>query len=138
MGCHTWFYRPITKSEFEQMKENAPFEIEKYCSDDKFLHDQLMKSYNENLPCAYGRFWWQLGWGLPEGVDSKVIDGKLYVGVEEYHDTFRVKHYPKANCHNKYELRKFMKSRYFTLTPVQHFKISEFFKKYPGGIINFG
>ena len=27
MGCHTWFYRPITEEEFSLMKDYAPIEI---------------------------------------------------------------------------------------------------------------
>lgn len=78
MGCHTWFSRPITDKEFEKMKENAPKEIYYLTGDskknieiglyDKNLYDLLMKSYNENIPCVYGFYWWQLGYG--SGIDK--------------------------------------------------------------------
>lgn len=73
MGCHTWFSRPITDKEFEKMKENAPREIYHLTGNsqenienglyDKNLYNLLMKSYNEDIPCVYGKYWWQLGYG---------------------------------------------------------------------------
>ena len=70
MGCHTWFSRPITDKEFNLMREYAPREIYYLMGDsqeniesglyDKSLYNLLMKSYNENIPCVYGNYWWQL------------------------------------------------------------------------------
>ena len=34
MGCHTWFYRPITEKEFELMKDYAPIEISDLINED--------------------------------------------------------------------------------------------------------
>ena len=57
MGCHTWFYRPITEEEFSLMKDYAPIEISNLLDSsthnieiggyDKTLYDLLMKSYND-------------------------------------------------------------------------------------------
>ena len=73
MGCHTWFSRPITAEEFELIKEYAPTEMYDLIGDsnenikmgtyDKTLYESLMKSYDENIPCVHGKYWWQLGWG---------------------------------------------------------------------------
>lgn len=157
MGCHTWFSRPITQEEFQLIKEYAPTEIYNMCGDskenigtglyDKYLYDSLMLSYNENIPCVYGRFWWELGYGasnpeLLDGEDNYVhtIRGTntLYIDVKEYHDTFRVKNYPRKIIHNRRELRRWMRKRYFELEDWQLEKVSDFFKKYPKGIIRFG
>lgn len=152
MGCHTWFYRPITEEEFGLMKDYAPIEISELVNEnsikiglyDKTLYDLLMKSYCKNLPCVYGYYWWQLEWG---GSNPKLngcriryiskLNG-LYIEVEEYVDTFRVHNYPTKIIHSRRELRRWMRKRYFDLSCYQLEKISEFFKNNRGGVITFG
>lgn len=152
MGCHTWFYRPITEEEFSLMKDYAPIEISKLVNEenikigtyDKTLYDLLMKSYDQNLPCVYGYYWWQLGWGSSNpklnGCCTKYISklNGLYIEVEEYCDTFRVHNYPAKIIHSRRELRRWMRKRYFDLSCYQLEKVSEFFKNNRGGVIMFG
>lgn len=154
MGCHTWFSRPITEKEFKLMKEYAPIQIYELAGDskeniengmyDKHLYNLLMKSLKENIPCVDGKFWWQLGWGEgnPElGTDSFThkIEGykNLFVDVPEYHDLFRVRNYPHKVITSRRNLRRWMRKKYFKLTSEQLEKCTEFFKKYPGGVITF-
>lgn len=156
MGCHTWFSRPITKEEFTLMKEYAPTEIYNLTGDskenidsgmyEKHLYDLLMKSLNENIPCVYGKYWWQLGYGssnpkLLDGEDNYIheIRGNngLFVDVKEFHDVFRVKNYPLKTIDSRKELRKWMRKKYFKLEQWQLDKVSEFFRENPGGIITF-
>lgn len=150
MGCHTWFSKPITDKEFEKMKENAPKEIYYLTGDskknieiglyDKNLYDLLMKSYNENIPCVYGFYWWQLGYG--SGIDKTYKEigkcSKLYTDVLEYHDTFRISNYPRRIIRSRRDLRRFLRKRYFKLTDKQLERVSQFFREYPGGVITFG
>ena len=156
MGCHTWFSRPITKEEFQLIKEYDPTEIYNLCGDskgniedgfyDKHLYDLLMKSYNEGIPCVYGKYWWQLGYGSSnpdllngEHYVHEIIGHKeLFIDVMEYGDVFRVKNYPSKVIHSHRELRRWMRRRYFDLEDWQLEKISEFFRKYPKGVITFG
>lgn len=152
MGCHTWFSRPLTENEFKLVKEYAPTEIELLVGPnsgiyDKHLYELLMKSYNENIACVYNKYWWQLGYGssnpnLLRGEHNYIHEIKghygLYVDIEKYHDIFRVKNYPTKVIHNRRELRKWMKKKYFELTDYQLEKISEFFREYPDGVITFG
>lgn len=157
MGCHTWFYRPLTKNEFELMKEYAPTDIYNHVGNsdeniklglyNKTLYELLMKSYNENIPCVYGDYWWQLGYGIKNsklayGEDNFVreIRGEsgLFLEVREFIDLFRVDNYPRKIIHSRRELRKWMKKKYFDLTEWQLSEISRFFKENPGGIIMFG
>lgn len=138
MGCHTWFSRPITDEEFEKMKENAPSEIYYLTGDskknieiglyDKNLYDLLMKSYNENIPCVYGFYWWQLGYG--SGLDNTYHEigkcSKLYTDVLEYYDTFRIFNYPRKIIRSRRDLRRFLRKRYFELTDKQLERVSQF------------
>lgn len=103
-----------------------------------------MKSYNEDIPCVYGKYWWQLGYGegnpdleIPFTCEIRGYD-KLFVNVPEYNDLFRVKNYPKKIITNRKNLRRWMGKRYFKLTEDQLKKCSEFFRKYPCGVITFG
>lgn len=148
MGCHTYFSRPITEEEFQKMKEYAPTEIYELTGDpnksiyDKRLYDALMSSYTENIPCIGNYQWWHLCYGIGnpdlDGIDIREINWSLFVDVEEYYDLFRVKGYPEKVIRNQKELRKYLRKRYFQLTDEQLEKISEFFKRYPGGVITFG
>ena len=147
MGCHTWFSRPITEAEFKLMREYAPIEIYNLTlyDDSDSLYKRLMKSYNEDIPCVYGKYWWQLGYGSrnPELGEHNCIHEirghkGLFVDIDKYHDIFRVKHYPSKVIHSRKELRKWMKKRYFELENWQLEKVLEFFKTYPDGVITFG
>lgn len=139
MGCHTWFYRPLIKDELDKVKKCGPVEIEELTVKDKYLRDLLMESYDKDTPCAWGCYWWELGYGTGclEG-SVKAIRKRLYMNVEEYNDAFRVSTYPGVVIHNKYELRKYLKARYFELYEGTQNKITEFFTVYPGGVIVFG
>ena len=182
MGCHTWFKRPLTEDEFRLMKEYAPTEIYELVGKgntylyDKSLYEMLMKSYNEDINCVYGKKWCQLGYGSgnPEFIEThgsslsvSEIDGRLYVdmsfssdicqnkygvsiwkfyetheklGVDfpYFHDVFRIRNYPRKVIHNRRELRKYLRKRYFELSEYQLDRISKFFELYPGGVITFG
>lgn len=154
MGCHTWFSRPITDEEFKKMKEYAPKEIYYLTGDsqeniksglyDKNLYNLLMKSYNEDIPCVYGEYWWQLGYGegnpdLEISFTREIRDyNQLFVNVPEYNDLFRIKNYPKKIITSRKNLRQWMGKRYFKLTNEQLERVSEFFREYPGGVITFG
>lgn len=107
MGCHTWFSRPLKDEEFQLMKDWAPNDIlrltkdEEYGLDDKWLYNLLMKSYNENIPCVFGKYWYELGYGCynPKFIDihgSEIsihtIECKLFVDMSFNWDI----------CENKY------------------------------------
>lgn len=152
MGCHTWFSRPITEEEFKLIKEYAPTEIYNLTGDsqkgvyDAALFEMLMRSYNEEIPCVYGKYWWQLGYGSsnPKWMNGKAyvreIRGKngLYIDVREYCDIFRVHNYPQKVITSRRDLRRWMRKRYFDLEEWQLEKISKFFRENPGGVITFG
>lgn len=148
MGCHTWFYRPVTDEEFEKAKAYAPTQIEDLCGKesgmyDKVLYDALMKSWKENIPCVYKKYWYEWGYGFDKkaGIPYngiKIVNDKLYGEVEGYWDVFRVYNYPRKVIHNRRELRKFMKKKYFELEQYQLDTVSKFFRENNGGIIMFG
>lgn len=156
MGCHTSFSRPITDKEFQLMKEYALIEIFDLTGpsaenielglNNEFLYKQLTKSFVENVPCVYGKYWWQLGY---DAGNPKLLNGSafvheirdyngLFIDVPKYDDIFRVKHYPRKVITNRRNLRRWMRKDYFKLTKEQLDKVSEFFEKYPNGVITFG
>ena len=88
MGCHTSFSRPITDKEFQLMKEYAPIEIFNLTGsseenmelglNNEFLYKQLMKSFVKNIPCVYGKYWWQLGYGAG---NPQLLNGQVAYGA---------------------------------------------------------
>lgn len=159
MGCHTWFHRPATDREFQLMKEYAVEDaknIEEECGLKGFA-DDVQRSVKTGARCVYGRTWYEnaLGADNPElGDDNSVAcyQGKVYFdcapyytkddeficGDDRFHDVFRVKNYPRKIIHNRRELRRFLRKRYFELSEEQLNRISSFFRQYKGGIITFG
>lgn len=152
MGCHTWFARPVMNTEFEVFRNNA-------IADAKYLfwEDYIDEYYRVKGSVEYNTdYWWQYGFGttIRNGSEEKseytyVIDGVMYLDLSKpvnpifpelkrYHDVFRVNNYPIKTIHSRYELRKWMGSKYFDLEECQLNKISEFFRENPSGIITFG
>lgn len=147
MGCHTWFKRPLTENEFNKMKSCALEDIELFVGEgsgiyDKVLYESLIRSYKENVPCIAGKYyWWELGYGAFTAFKGESVschNGRLYMIVSEYHDLFRVYHYPRWEVHSRHELRKKMGKKYFNLSTEQLCRVSKFFKENKDGIITFG
>jgi uncharacterized membrane protein YukC len=96
MGCHTFFFKSITRTE-------------------KIEHEKTE--------------------------DCGIIikhDGSFYETINDYHDVFRVKHYPRKTIHSLRELRRWLRKDYFKLSLQQTQTLREYWSKYPGGIIRFG
>lgn len=159
MGCHTWFARPITDEEFSLMKEYCIQEAEELLGDtpenreddwvDLPYLEKVKESFEKNIPCIDGMYWYQLGWGggnpkLPPNFDYRITykDGKLYVDCSEYHEVARVAlgiyTYPHKIIHSKKELRRYTRKKYFNLTEQDHKLLSEFWARYPDGIMYWG
>lgn len=155
MGCYTWFGRPITNEEFSLMRDYAVKSAEEILSwgedygMDKSLVNAVRRSVETGEPQTrlYNRTWWQLGYGATNpalGKDFSVFnkEGKLFVRCDEFDMTARasigIYTYPHKVIHNKRELRRYIGKRYFNITPSEHLKLSEFWKKYPSGIMYWG
>lgn len=166
MGCYPWFVRPVTPDEFELMKEYCieeayhalmrwKTESEKraldtlYGIDPEHYYHLIVKSCMFDMPCLYGKYWYQLGWGScnPKLSDElsnfKVywIEDKLYtdIGDEKYllyvEELRVVKTYPHKVIHNKKELRRYLRKKYFSLSEETHKSLSNLWAKYPGSIL---
>lgn len=162
MGCHTWFYRPVTKEELELFREHALEDAWKLWGETERnkefglvridRYNAVKESLEKNTD-----YWWKNGYGTrlvdENGVEREesvaVIQGKLYLdlaasvspifeNIERYHDVFRVYNYPLKKIHSRKELRKFLGKRYFELEDWQLEKVSEFFRNNKGGVITFG
>ena len=154
MGCHIWFAGPLTDSEFQLMKDYAAIEAEQYADEgliSKAFARNVAKSVETNKPCVDGFRWYDYhyGWSNPklpeEFRHSPIISdrGKLYICADhEFHNIARVSigiyTYPHKIIHNKKELRRYIGKRYFNITEEEHDKLTEFWMKYPGGIMQWG
>lgn len=161
MGCHTLFLRPVTKEEFELFKShaietawelNGDTDINRECGAVDIREYLKVKESVEN----WTDYWWKRGYGtwIKRGEIEyqeyvNVINGTLYLDLAEsvtpiftdikrYYDIFRVYTYPKKVIHNRHELRRWMRKKYFELETWQLEKISEFFQENPRGVIRFG
>lgn len=152
MSCHTWFFRPMTDDEFENMKANAyqnAFEIgEKYKNSEYFREDyfdchlsEVKRSIEENVPCISGEFYWfQLAYGWRDPRLVEYIDGKMYVEADGYFDTARcIKTYPKKKIYSYKQYKKYVGKKWYTdVADCDKKLLHDFFKKYPKGVICFG
>lgn len=161
MGCHTWFARPVTKEEFELFKSHAiEHAWDLYGDTDEnreFNCVEMNKFYFiKNSVKNNTDYWWKHGFGtiIRNRSEDKyehtyVINDVMYLDLSKscnpifadlkrYHDVFRVDNYPRKIIHSRYELRKWMRKKYFDLESWQLDKISYFFSENPGGIITFG
>lgn len=163
MGCYSWFARPIIDEEFKLMHEYAAEEAayllinpynEEYEIDTR-LYNHIMDSIRFNKPWIENGVklhWYVLGYGcsnpkLPNGFTTVYKDGELYVALRNENDTdvpdccfIRPKRgvYPNKIIHNKKELRRYLRKKYFQLSQNQISQLTAFWKRYPGGILYWG
>lgn len=109
MGCHTWFWRPLTDQEFIWMKEYAVTSAEGCFRDetDRYLIDSIRKSVETGEACFYGMTWYEAGYGAynPKFIEDfgsepyvryiknrdKTGRDALYVNVAFYHEFINTK-----------------------------------------------
>lgn len=153
MGCHVWFFRPMTDEEFEKMKAEAynhALEVGKKCLQDGCLSQNffsytlpsLKKSIEENIPCVEEKFYWfELGWGWKDNHTLvECINGKMYVEVDGFFDVARcIYTYPKKKIYSYKQYKRYVGKKWYTdVTDEDKRMLREFFNKYPKGCICFG
>ena len=155
---YAFFWRPITDKEMKIVRDYAPTEIyesygdtennKKYGFYKRALYEELMRSFNENIPCVNGKYWW---WQYAIGSDNPYFqkdDALVFwfknvgtvVELPQYNKLLPIKnHYFTKNhvCKNRRQLRKYLGKQYFQLSETQRNEISKFFREYKGGIITF-
>lgn len=140
MGCHTWFYKLLTPEEIEEGKlfaikqANTLFNIKPHNHHgllDIIAYNKIMDSINNNT-----NEWIISGWGFINLVIH--INGKFYINLDDYHDIFRVKNYPRKIIYNLRGLRRYLRKDYFKLTQSQISELQQFWQQYLHGIISFG
>lgn len=159
MGCHTWFYRPITKKEIDELIDNSyqslfyGFITDPFYRNINFTDESLINELSNNIndlkpyldyayTCVIEKrdplYLIRDGYGGKDGIYTKCIKDKVYIEVSKYNDLFRITNYPEYVIHNKKQLRRKLRKRYFELDDNILCKLSEFWKENPGGIIVFG
>lgn len=155
MGCHVWFSRKLTDEEFNLMKEYALTEVRAYMNEGIAISEAHFNSVKRSIEtgekCVDGSYWYDYHYGitnpkLPDEFRNNIIDvtndEKLYIGVDDFHNVARVSMgvytYPGKVIHNKKELRRYLGKRYFNITDEEHQQLTQFWRKYPGGILHWG
>lgn len=151
MGCHVWFYRPMTDAEFQDMKSKAyehaaqtmkksvHYGWQSQMEADAFL-SEFKKSLDKNLPCIYGdSYWYEFGYGC-KPLETTLIKGKIYVYVNDFHDIGRcIFTYPRKVIYSYKQFKRYVGKKWYTdVSESDKKKLSEFFQLYPGGCIQFG
>lgn len=164
MGCHTWFYRPLSIDNITVLKQyalkslNDIWEedqlivdkdyIEKYCLTKKeydFLRNRIelndiyviveyaKLSINDSIYVIEEKLYLELSYTYFD----KTLP-TLYPIQKYFHDNFRIDNYPNWIIHNKRQLRRKLGKKWYKLTEEQISEINDFWKIYPGGVIDFG
>lgn len=148
MGCH--FYRPMTDAEFQDMKSKAyehAVRVNQWGVNEGLMtqHEfdvlllEIKKSIEENTPCVYGdSYWYEFGYG--NGLDCHLIKGKLYVSVNDFRDIGRcIFTHPRKVIYSYKQFKRYVGKKWYTdVSDSDKRKLSEFFRLYPGGCIQFG
>jgi hypothetical protein len=149
MGCHTWFYTKIERTQEEakesclsNLKTNRNYFWKDYKKEKKINDLETINILNRQIRMVSNNLCQRALWDRQNNDDlTFYVDGKgLYIGVDDYHDSFRVYTYPKDllfslqetldyinNEKNKCEIRD------YTFTQIE-----EFWSNYPNGMICFG
>lgn len=163
MGCHTWLYKPCTKSKRRIKKEVIsyiedsleelydPLEVERFLSYRDKEEDEYYFSLEalEDLRAFY-KVWlrriqsnhplWQAAIYSRRFHERPVEykEGVFYVG-HHLHNIFRWKDYNSPNLYSYKQTIMFCKARHIRLSIKQHLQLLCFFYSPPiGGLIRFG
>lgn len=163
MSCHTWFYKRVDMS-YEEAREMVLKSMEEMVDwlegpeYTKMLaealeedpYDTYISSMSDCLP-VFKRQLRMIKAGLcKEAVMNKVpdheyINGKMYTGVEEYGNIFRVYDYPEDILWSYEDCMLFIENRRLiegTRVDMRHpnwqEELKKFWQEYPDGFIRFG
>ena len=165
MGCHTWFWAPFpeekitdlqrlaAKSLEDTWKEEKDEDYRKMIGEDRCLTKEdyeFLKNQIEtrNLPVI-------VDYSMSEINDClTVIDGHIYYGLSlgciekdkitfipthsYFHDIFRIDNYPNWTIYSLRYLKRKLGKKWYNIPEENRKRISEFWKLYPGGVIDFG
>lgn len=145
MGCHTWFSVPFITDK-EKIKQDALEELERkdypYRAQEKKMYQYAIEQDLDHIIASIA---------ANNAKYSQLLivkDGLLYEENDQYHDVFRCSGYPTIILRSLEETIDFINTYEFTdgngnihkcetsehTIPI----ITEFFEKYPDGIITFG
>lgn len=147
MGCHTWFSVPFITDK-EKIKQDALEELERkdyaYSAQEKKMYQYAIEQDLDDIIARLAS-----NNSKYENVGLiQTTDGKLYKDSAKYHDAFRCSGYPIIVLKSLQETIDFINSYEYKHRDGTVLKcetsehtiptITEFFEKYPDGIITFG
>lgn len=159
MGCHTWFYRKIGRTQEEAKQSclqnlkrgrNLAWKIYKnptsYCNIDWEVTKEYQLNYinllNRQIRMVSNNLCSKAVWNRQNDEDlTEYIDGRgLYIEDTGFHDVFRKYGYPDDKLFSLEETLNYINSPENKCTiyenTIEHLK--EFWNRYPDGIIKFG
>lgn len=154
MGCHTWFYQKLNKTE-KEIKKEILFNL--YESRKLFFKNKKLLSYINNdifkikTKKLVKKELYEIYVNTPQETLKTVFKNDLYEKLNDFHDLFRTDNYNSPVLTSIEETLYFIKKNnlkgisYFSekenkiITEEPNYeKIKYFWNKYPDGIIEFG
>ena len=159
MGCHTWFYRKIERTQ-EEAKQSCLIKLKRernlcwkiYKNPTSYLgidwnttkNEQLeyISKYNRKIKAVANNFYKRAVWNNQNDKEITIyIDGKgLFIEDTGFHDLFRKGGYPGDMLFSLEETINYINDAEndCSVYPTTIQKLEEFWKKYPRGLIEFG
>lgn len=159
MGCHTWFYRKIERSQEEakqsclstlKRNRNLAWKIYKrpqtyFGIDWNTTKEKQLKSikiYNRQIKAVSNNYYQRAVWNYQRDDNlTKYVDGKgLYIEDTGFHDTFRRGDYPDDKLFSLAETLEYINNPENKCQVYENTieRLEDFWSKYPDGMIEFG
>ena len=158
MGCHTWFYRKIERTQ-EEAKQSCLRLLRKseklnlnilanrnyngldwsnWTESELIKHDSYLK---RQIRMVDNNFCQRAVWNHQDDENlTEYIDGKGFYMETDFHDTFRKYGYPEDRLFSLQETLDYINNPENNCTIYENTieKLEEFWNKYPDGMIEFG
>lgn len=158
MGCHTWFYRKIERTQEEatsiclkklKKERNLSWKIIKnpnYLSMEWQSKDwqlKWIKILNRQIKAVANGFYQRAVWNRQDDDNlTQYVDGKgLYIEDTGYHDVFRKYGYPEDKLFSLEETLEYInnpKNQCVLIPDYSIEQLKQFWNEYPEGMICFG
>lgn len=163
MGCHTWFYRKIERTQkeanescikglkksrrllwkiFKNPTGYRGINWEEDCDSSKEKCLQSINIINRKIKAIYNKYYQKAVWNHQSDKELTIyiVNKRLFIEDTEFHDVFRKYGYPEDKLFSLEETLKYINDPEKNCTIYDNTieKLKEFWNKYPDGMIKFG